>query len=415
VSAGARSHHLRYLGHSDQGGRADGLQVMVHRGHAYVAHPWSQGFSVLDVREPSAPRTLRYVPAPPNTWTIHLQTHDDLLLVVHARDLFADAAFADEKTYYTRPVGETVGSVRGTSSQRNWSAGMAIHDLSRPDAPRQIGFFPVEGVGVHRIWYTGGRWAYLSALLDGYTDYILLIVDLADPTRPVEAGRYSLPGMHAAAGETPHWLPHQRHALHHAVVHGDTAYACWRDGGLTLLDVSDRSAPRLISHRNWSPPFGGGTHSALPLPGRNLLVVADEAVLDQQEDGLKLTWVFDIRDPANPVSISTFPTPDDADYLAKGGHFGPHNLHENRPGSFVSEQLVFATYQNAGIRVFDLGNAYQPREVASYVPPDPVRMVDRRAGRPRVIQSADLFVDARGLVYATDYNAGLSILEFNGA
>jgi hypothetical protein len=386
---------------------------MVHRGYAYIAHPWSQGFTIVDVREPTRPRTVNYVAAPPHTWTIHLQTHDDLLLVVHARDLFADAAFADERTYYTRSVGDTVGSSKA-QVERHWSAGMAIYDLKNPEQPRQIGFFPVAGVGVHRIWYTGGRWAYVSALLDGYTDYILLIVDLQDPTHPVEAGRYALPGMHAAAGQTPTWPTDKRYALHHAVVHGDTAYACWRDGGLTLLDVSHRDAPRLISHRNWSPPFGGGTHSALPLPSRNLLVVADEAVLDHQEDGLKLTWVFDIRDPSNPVSISTLPTPTDDDYVRKGGHFGPHNLHENRPGSFVSDTLVFATYQNAGIRVFDISNAYQPQEVAFYVPPNPVRMADKRPGRPAVIQSADLFVDAKGLVYATDYNAGLSILEFTG-
>jgi len=407
------SRGLKPLGHSDQGGRPDGLQVMVHRGYAYIAHPWSQGFTIVDVREPTRPRTVNYVAAPPHTWTIHLQTHDDLLLVVHARDLFADAAFADERTYYTRSVGDTVGSSKA-QVQRHWSAGMAIYDLKNPEQPRQIGFFPVAGVGVHRIWYTGGRWAYLSALLDGYTDYILLIVDLQDPTHPVEAGRYALPGMHAAAGQTPTWPTDKRYALHHAVVHGDTAYACWRDGGLTLLDVSHRDAPRLISHRNWSPPFGGGTHSALPLPSRNLMVVADEAVLDHQEDGLKLTWVFDIRDPSNPVSISTLPTPTDDDYVRKGGHFGPHNLHENRPGSFVSDTLVFATYQNAGIRVFDISNAYQPQEVAFYVPPNPVRMADKRPGRPAVIQSADLFVDAQGLVYATDYNAGLSILEFTG-
>jgi hypothetical protein len=80
----------------------------------------------------------------------------------------------------------------------------------------------------------------------------------------------------------------------------------------------------------------------------------------------------------------------------------------------VSESLVFATYQNAGVRAFDISNAYQPKEVASYVPADPVRLVDKRPGRPLVIQSADVFVDVRGVVYVTDYNAGLSILEFTG-
>lgn len=79
-------------------------------------------------------------------------------------------------------------------------------------------------------------------------------------------------------------------------------------------------------------------------------MVLDEAVLDNQEDGEKLIWLFDIREPTNPVSIATFPPPDEADYVAKGAHFGPHNLHENRPGSFVSSTLIFATYQNAGVR-----------------------------------------------------------------
>ena len=37
-----------------------------------------------------------------------------------------------------------------------------------------------------------------------------------------------------------------------------------------------------------------------------------------------------------------------------------------------------------------------------------------RPGRPQVIQSADVFVDARGLIYATDYNAGLEIIEYGG-
>ena len=54
---------------------------------------------------------------------------------------------------------------------------------------------PVEGVGIHRIWYTGGRWAYVSALLDGFTDYIFMTVDMSDPSSPREAGRYWLPGM----------------------------------------------------------------------------------------------------------------------------------------------------------------------------------------------------------------------------
>ena len=137
-------------------------------------------------------------------------------------------------------------------------------------------------------------------------------------------------------------------------------------------------------------------------------------MLDHEEDGRKLTWIFDLREPSNPISIATLPVPEEADYTAKGGHFGPHNLHENRPGSFQSDTLIFATWQNAGVRAFDISDPYRPKETGALVPAGPTRMVDKRQGRPPVIQSADLFVDANGLIYATDYNAGLSIIEYGG-
>jgi hypothetical protein len=407
--------NMRLLGHSDQGGRPDGVQIMVERGHAYVGHMFSKGFSVIDARDPRNPQPVAYIAAPPNTWNIHLQTHGDLLLVVNAKDMFAEAAFADERAYYRGQVGQVVGTAAASDKRgRDWTAGLAVYDIAKPEAPRRIGFMPVDGGGIHRIWYTGGRWAYVSALLDGFTDCIFMTVDMADPANPREAGRYWLPGMHQAGGERPDWPQTRRYGLHHAIVHGDTAYGAWRDAGLVVMNVADRNAPKLIAHRNWSPPYGGGTHNCLPLPDRDLLVVLDEAVLDHQEDGLKLTWLFDIREPANPVSISTFPTPAETDYVAKGAHFGPHNLHENRPGSFVSSELIFTTYQNAGVRVFDIRDPYRPNEVAALVPPAPARLIDHRPNRAKVVQSTDVFVDRNGIVYCTDYNAGLYIMEYVG-
>ena len=74
----------------------------------------------------------------------------------------------------------------------------------------------------------------------------------------------------------------------------------WRDGGLTILDVKDKTKPELIVHRNWCPPYGGGTHSALPLHDRDLLVVADEATLNIDQEQMKRTWIFDIREKTNP-------------------------------------------------------------------------------------------------------------------
>ena len=98
--------NMRLIGHSDQGGRADGVQLMVNRGFAYIGHMFSKGFSVIDVRDPTNPKTVNYIEAPSNTWNIHLQTHDDLLLVINAKDMFAASIFQDEKAYYTGALGK---------------------------------------------------------------------------------------------------------------------------------------------------------------------------------------------------------------------------------------------------------------------------------------------------------------------
>ncbi len=63
------SRNMRLIGHSDQGGRPDGVQLMVHRGFAYIGHMVSQGFSVVDVRDPTRPTTVNYIAAPPGTGT----------------------------------------------------------------------------------------------------------------------------------------------------------------------------------------------------------------------------------------------------------------------------------------------------------------------------------------------------------
>ena len=180
------------------------------------------------------------------------------------------------------------------------------------------------------------------------------------------------------------------------------------------MDVSDRHNPRILSHDNLCPPFAGHTHNTLPLPGRGLMFVVEEALFDHCGDGIKRNWVYDIRVPAKPISIASTPLPDDADYRAKGGQFGPHNCHENRSEAYQSEELVFVSYQNAGVRVYDISDPFRPEEVAACVPPAPKTMLDPTPRERPVIDTVDVFVDKQGLAYATDMNAGLYIMELEG-
>jgi hypothetical protein len=139
-----------------------------------------------------------------------------------------------------------------------------------------------------------------------------------------------------------------------------------------------------------------------------LLVVSDEATADAGADWPKLVWVLDAREETNLVPISTCPLPPVAEFAERGGRYGAHNLHENRPapGSWVSETVIVGTFFNGGVRAFDLSDPFRPQEVAFYVPPPPRRSPKGAA------QLNDVFVDERGIVYTVDrFTGGLYVLE----
>jgi hypothetical protein len=188
----------------------------------------------------------------------------------------------------------------------------------------------------------------------------------------------------------------------------DRAWLGYIDGGAIVLDISDMAHPRMLSRWDYHPPYPGFTHTLLPLFDPQLVIVSDEATAEAGKDWPKLVWVVDIRDETNPVPISTFPIPAVSDFGGRGGRYGAHNLHENRPvqSNLVSEKLIFGTYFNGGVRVHDVSNPFQPEEVAYYVPEAP------RGSRAGAVQINDVLVDERRVVYAVDrLIGGLYTLE----
>jgi hypothetical protein len=155
----------------------------------------------------------------------------------------------------------------------------------------------------------------------------------------------------------------------------------------------------------------GFTHTVLPLFSRNLLAISDESVHDGAADFPKLLWFADASHEETPLIISSAPMPPTAQFATRGGRFGAHNLHENEPfeWSWRSEDIVFGSFFNAGVRAFDVRNPFQPAEAGAFVPEAPSRSL---AG---AIQINDVYVDSEGFVYAVDRSGGgLYILRFDG-
>ena len=237
-----------------------------------------------------------------------------------------------------RPVASDELKSFGGDANKSWSAGLRLFDVSNPAKPHELSFYTTTGRGIHRMWYTGGKYAYLPIVPEGFSNCIFSIFDVSDPKKPEEVSRWWLPGMRE--GESPSWEEGARCWFHGCVVANKRAHCGWWDAGMIILDISDVSKPKLVSRLDYSPPFGGATHTCLPLPNRKLVIVADEAIADNCEEGQKMIWTVDVREEANPIPVSLFPVPK-GDFCEPGARFGPHNLHENRPGSFQSDTIIF--------------------------------------------------------------------------
>jgi hypothetical protein len=398
--------NLRLIGHNDLGAgpnAGEGLAMKITpsgRWLFYVAHENPpMAMSILDVTDPTKPELVYQAEVAHNDVRGNsLAIHGDTLLLA-----------SQCKNFGQQP------------------AGFTVFDLSDPIQPREIGFFDTSGPhsqGVHYVSLIDGRYAHITT---GAADFepndpkdhqFYMIVDLEDRTKPREVGRWWLPGQRKGDPEGPlkrheprYDFGYRPHNILCFPERPDRAYVGYIDGGIIILDISDKANPQLVSQVDYHPPFPGFTHTVLPLFDRGLLVVADEATGDEGADWPKLVWMVDVREETNPVIISTLPFPDDLDNLHRiGGRIGAHNIHENdpEPGSAILKNTVVAAWFSAGLRVYDIRNPFRPDEIAAFLPETPTGQ--------RGCRISDCFMDSRGYIYAADRaRGGIYVLEYTGS
>lgn len=371
----------------------DGRRVM------WLGHEGApKNFTAIDVTDPKNPKMIIQTELPHNKMrSNNLEVFGDIMFVSH--------------------------QIRGERGLK--PAGFDIWDIAKPEEPKKITHFDASGphsLGVHCLWCADGEYVHMSS---GAPDFqprhpndhqFYRIIDVKNLSKPVEVGRWWYPGQKEgdAAPELPRHPKfdggYRPHNIQVYPQRPDRAYVAYIDGGVVILDISDKAHPKEISRYNYSPPYNGFTHTALPLFSRQLMIVTDECTKDDGIDWPKLGWVFDIREEKNPVPIATLPLPPAEVFTKRGGRFGAHNLYENYPGdvSWRSENIILGTFFNGGLRVYDLANPYQPKEVAYFVPGAP------KLSPKGSVQINDVYVDDRQLVYIGDrFTGGLYILEMN--
>ncbi|MBS5522474.1 MAG: hypothetical protein KHX56_09395 [Clostridiales bacterium] len=404
------------------------------------------GVMISEVTDPYNPRFVKHFQLVdpkeyPTTTTPKLQVADDLMICAMS-------------------AGSGPNALVEQSELKNMKCevGIRIYSLKEdPENPKFLGYWDCgvpHSIGVHRFMYNGGRYVYLSCEAERFEGMIMRIVDIADPAHPVEVGNWWSPEQFVDGypGRTvDHTAPHVPAFMDKGWMHGppfvreDGLCFCGYCGdGLYILDVNDVTRPKCVGNLRLQPVFsshlaGARTHTALPLPGRDLVVVTNEGERFQffppgsikEAQALNNIHMIDVRDPSKPTLIAEFPYPEvpkDFPYpnfnvmnLGCQGPFGPHNLHEPMSGKPWLEQRgdrVYCCYFAAGLRIYDVSDPYYIKELAYFIPPNPNKTPEESYfpgfPGPRNAVTEDVIVDDRGYIIITALDDGFYILKRTG-
>ena len=402
IPEGYRAENVEVVGYVDAAGSSPFKMSLLQDGdtwYMYASNLFHRGWSILDVTDPADPTVLKFIEGPENTGTWQVDIADGLMITA------LDALSA------------TWG---GDPDAPHAPEAVLIWSLEDPLNPTQIGSFTTGG-GTHRNGYFGGRYMHLAANHPEYRGEMYMIVDIGDPSNPVEAGRYQPGGLLQSEPG-----PYDRARLHGpADVRGDLAFLPFGGAGFIIADISDPANIEEIGRLDFTPLFGPthlGVHTTTPYLARNLAIVNGEAIAEECQEALNFAGLVDISDMSQPRLLSQFPLPqppegEPLDYFCThGGRFGPHNQNQLQHNPLVKNQddLVYLTWFNAGLRIYDIATPINPQEVGWFLPPDPR---ERRGPLPRgalALQSEDVLVDTRGKIFVSHKNQGIWVLRYTG-
>jgi hypothetical protein len=370
--------------------------VWGHNGFAYVG-TWGSGSNyparcpatgvrVVDLADPTAPALIGAVAAIPGT------SQEDVVV-----KRVETAAFRGDLL-----VTGVQSCVRASDAPR----GMDLWDVTDPYNPRHLAFWtsgpPGSGAaGVHELTlFQRGDRAFVAAAVpysearEGQGDFRL--IEVTDPRQPAQVSAW---GATINGGLRP--APRQSFFDHSAAVNeaGTLAILSYWDAGAIFLDISDPANPIFVGRTVYPATDDGDTHSVWLTPDETTMLVADEDF--NPNNG---TWGFlrlwDVRDPANPVEIGRFATPNTTESRGPG----TYTIHN----PLVRGATAYLSWYSDGIRILDIADPRAPREVATFVPPDTVDPYGIYATAPMVW---GVYLEG-DLILASDINAGLYVVRY---
>lgn len=432
--------NMEVVGYHDLNG-VMAFQMALHktgdgRYYLYCGSFKGAGYSILEVTDPANPRHVKFHECcDPNVYkkqsTPKIQVADGVMIAA---------------------LGGGLPYLHGVKPEDKSIGGLEIYDIKTdPENPKLLSHWDTgvaDGMGVHRFMYNGGRYVHLSSDCPGFIGQIYRILDIEDPSNPVEIGRWWMPeqfsdGMEDGTYPVGHATEKDWPQLHGPpYIQDNKAYCAYWAGGGIILDVSNVQRPKKLGQLMMQPPFSGKMagarcHTFLPLTGRPYAVLTNEGdrflsfskeVIEKSAhpgaQPLNNLHMLDVSDPTDPTLIAEFPYPEvPKDFpfpnfndcgIGCQGPFGPHNLHEpmGKPWLEDNPNRVYCCYFHAGMRVYDVSDPYYIKELAYFIPPNPEKtLFNVPTPGPLLGTAEDCIVDDRGYIYMDTFHDGLYILR----
>lgn len=400
---------LEIVGHSDLGARGMFAAIAVAGDIAYVgSRNDKKGVLIVDIHDPKAPTVVGEIGPPfaalPRMSPRELRVVPDLNLLVVLNMVCGAEQHGCAET--------------GSAEPEN----LRFFDITDRLAPVALSSVTIAGDGIRTqrsphefyLWRDGARVLIYIAAPPGPPSFEVL--DATDPRNVTSVVRWD-PTREGVIKQTDDYNIHSVGVS----PDGRTAYLSHLKAGLLLADVSALPEVHLITPPmqalTWPPLTSKGPHSAVPLAGReNILVLTEEVYPVPLGPGCPWGYLrtADVSDPTRPVVVGEFKLPEnDPSYCANVAldakiAFTAHNVTTTR-------DLAFVTWYAGGLHVVDVSDPALPVQLAE-LRPEPIPSVEYEdptlGGHPVSMWSYPVIQDK--LVYVIDSRNGLYVLEYHG-
>jgi len=436
--------NMRLVGYNDLQARSAYQPTLIHQGNRYLAYvghhggagdvpkpinPMTReaefnGTSIIDVTDPANPKYLKHIPgAQGGTEAGGAQ----MVRVCPGTNL----PRADRNKFYMLRT-------FGTKGHEVW-------DVTDPVNPARLASIGGNYRDTHKSWWECGTGiAYVVSAVPGWrAKRMTEVYDLGDPSKPVKIRDFGLPGQEpGSTGAVPTDL-HGPISLPEV----NRVYFGYGSSSGGILQIVDREkllkGPKEPTPDNLRYPEISrlemyplvGAHTVFPMlrmtidefandgvPVRDFVMIVNEATRNEcKPQAREIVWFADITVESHPMMISNFMVKEKTgNFCSRGGRFGAHSSQESMAPVFY-KKLAMVAFFNAGLRVIDVRDPYQPREVGHFIP-SITESTDKRCVRVGeeqrckvAIQTNNVETDDRGYIYIVDRaNTGMHILELTG-